>query len=91
MTYEEHLAVIAKEREQRIALRDAGHECPVCGEGGIVPLGSESHGAAWWEHRCGAYSGIAKTWEAARMTDWEVVDAETNAAMYPPVGGTHER
>lgn len=76
---------VKKDRETRKSLRSENRECPVCFEAGVIPLGGMN--SCWWEHKCGAYSPLSKTWEEA-FTDinWNLIDEECNACMYPQIG-----
>lgn len=83
---EEFAAFAERGNRERKAAKDANHCCPICGGPGLLPLGGP--GSYWFEHTCGAYSRLCATLEEALNPEgWQVVDAELNAAMYPPVGG----
>jgi hypothetical protein len=76
---------VEQSKKARQAFQQANHECPVCGELGLLPLGGP--GSYWIEHSCGAYSEMKPTLEEALNSKWVNVDPELNARMYPPVGG----
>jgi hypothetical protein len=81
---EDHKKVVKEGIATRKRLREENHACPVCCERGILPCGGG--GACWWEHECGAYSQMCRTWEDALKGEWQLVEPELNARMFPPVG-----
>lgn len=77
---------VVKDREVRKGFCAQNRECPVCFESGCIALGGMNH--CWWEHKCGAYSPLAKSWEEAftDVDNWELIDEVDNARLYPQIG-----
>lgn len=80
---------VKQSTEARRRVREASHECPLCGQPGLQPLGGMR--SCWFECSCGAYSPLSATWEEALSnTDaWQIIGADSNACMHPKVGESH--
>jgi hypothetical protein len=84
----EHDKKVHQESLLRKVVREKNLTCPVCGESGVGVYGGA--GSWWFEHRCGSYSPLAKTWELAYEAWCENPQAMTlpeGTQMFPPIGG----
>lgn len=81
------METVRKDSDRRKAFNGERNLCPCCGEMTLQPLGGSA--TVWIECQCGSYSPMKATYEEAlaAVDEWEQVDPELDARMYPPVGG----